>query len=147
LFDDDNNGRKESVGDGAGGKGASSAESITPNPISFDVVGQTHPWAADCVDTTVASGSGNKRKHAVLAAKRKPSKTSANQVMTQIEIPLYCGPRSPLDLVAVEIIFGRLFVAFWHTSQATETGASTGDGAQPSKRTRAPSMKSMLVPM
>jgi hypothetical protein len=32
--------------------------------------------------------------------------------MTQIEIPLYCGPRSPLDLVAVEIIFGRLFVAF-----------------------------------
>jgi hypothetical protein len=41
--------------------------------------------------------------------------------MTQIELPPYRGPRSPLDLVAIEIIFGRLSEAFRHASQAAGT--------------------------
>jgi hypothetical protein len=44
--------------------------------------------------------------------KCKQSKPPPDQVMTQIELPPYHGPRSPLDLVAVEIIFGHLFEAF-----------------------------------
>jgi hypothetical protein len=66
--------------------------------------------------------------------------------MTQIEVPPYHEPRSPLDLVVVEIIFGCLFEAFRHTSQATRTGTSAGDDTQPSKKARAPSLKKMLVP-
>jgi hypothetical protein len=84
MSDDDNNRRKESASDDAGGKGASSTKLITPNPIRSDVAGQTQPSATDHVDTTVTSGSGNKRKCDVLATKRKPSKTLADQVTTQI---------------------------------------------------------------
>jgi hypothetical protein len=31
--------------------------------------------------------------------------------MYQVELPPYYGPRSPLDLVAFEIVFGRMFEA------------------------------------
>jgi hypothetical protein len=32
--------------------------------------------------------------------------------MTQIELPPYRGPRSPLDVDAIEIIFGHIFEVF-----------------------------------
>jgi hypothetical protein len=112
LSDDDNNERKESVGEDGEGKGASSAEPIAPNLISSGMAGQTHTSAADRVATTIALGSGHKRKHCALAAKRKTSRSSADQVMTQLEPPPYRGSRRPLDLVAIKIIFGRLFKAF-----------------------------------
>jgi hypothetical protein len=51
-----------------------------------------------------------------------------------------------LDLVAIEHIFGRLFEAFRHVSQAGRTGTSAGDDAQPSKRARAPPLERMIVP-
>jgi hypothetical protein len=35
-----------------------------------------------------------------------------DQVMTQIELPPYSGPRSPLDVVVVEIVFGHIFEVF-----------------------------------
>jgi hypothetical protein len=35
-----------------------------------------------------------------------------DQVMTQVELHPYHGPRSPLDLVTIEIIYGRIFEAF-----------------------------------
>jgi hypothetical protein len=38
--------------------------------------------------------------------------SSADQVMTQIELPPYREPRRPLDLVTIEIIFGCLFETF-----------------------------------
>jgi hypothetical protein len=38
------------------------------------------------------------------ALKRKQSKPPADYVMTQIELPPYHGPQSPLDLVVVGII-------------------------------------------
>jgi hypothetical protein len=46
--------------------------------------------------------------------------------MTQIELPPYHRPRSPLDLVVVEIIFEHLFEAFQHASQAAGPGTSAG---------------------
>jgi hypothetical protein len=36
----------------------------------------------------------------------------ADQVMTQVELPPFRGPCSPLDLVVVEIVFGCIFKAF-----------------------------------
>jgi hypothetical protein len=66
--------------------------------------------------------------------------------MTQIELPPYREPRSPLDLVVVEIIFGRLLEAFRHTSQAASTRTSAEDDTQAPKKTRALPLKKMLVP-
>jgi hypothetical protein len=63
-----------------------------------------------------------------------------------IELPPDRGAQSPLDLVAVEHIFGRLFEAFQHVSQVARTDTSAGDDAQPSKRARVPSLRRMIVP-
>jgi hypothetical protein len=66
--------------------------------------------------------------------------------MTQIELPPYHEPRSHLDLVAIEIIFGHLFKAFRRTSQAAGTGSSAGGDTQPLKMKRIPMLRSILVP-
>jgi hypothetical protein len=50
------------------------------------------------------------------------------------------------DIVVVDHIFGRLFEAFRHISQAARTDTPAGDDAQPSKRAQAPSLKQLLVP-
>jgi hypothetical protein len=42
--------------------------------------------------------------------------------MTQVELSPYRIPHSPLDLVDVKIIFGRIFEAFWQMSQAAVVG-------------------------
>jgi hypothetical protein len=68
----------------------------------------------------------------VLRTKRKQDKTVTDQVI--IELPPYCGPQSPLDLVIVEHIFVRPFKAFRHVSQTTRTDTLARDDAQPSKR-------------
>jgi hypothetical protein len=57
-----------------------------------------------------AGGRGRKCLHATI--KWPTPILQANQVITQIDLPLSCGPHSPLNLVAVEIIFGRIFEAF-----------------------------------
>jgi hypothetical protein len=71
-------------------------------------------------------------------------------VTTQIKLPLYHRPRSPLGLVVVEIIFGRLFEAFRHASYGVGAGAGAGTlvggTAQPMKKTREVPLKSVLVP-
>jgi hypothetical protein len=51
-----------------------------------------------------------RKKHIVLGTKCKQDKAVADQVI--IELPPYGGPRSPLDIVTVEHIFGRLFETF-----------------------------------
>jgi hypothetical protein len=61
--------------------------------------------------------------------------------MTQIVLPPYRGPQSTLDLVVIEIIFGRLFEAFRHASQAVGARISARGGAQPTKKTRGPPPK------
>jgi hypothetical protein len=53
-----------------------------------------------------------------------------DQVMTQVELPSYHGPRSPLDLVAIAIIFRRIFEAFRHISQATASDTLVDDNTR-----------------
>jgi hypothetical protein len=65
--------------------------------------------------------------------------------MSKIELPPYCIPRSPLDLIVVENIFGRLFEAFRHISQAT-AAASTNDSTKPQKKMHQSSLRKVIVP-
>jgi hypothetical protein len=146
LSDGNDNVLKEPTGDDANDGGATSAEHIAPNPISSNVVGPAHPSVADQVDATAPLVGGQNRKRPPHALKCKQSKTPADQVITQIELPPYHRPQSPLDLVAAEIIFGRLFEAFRHASQAVGAGTSAGGAAPPTKKICGPPMKSMLAP-
>jgi hypothetical protein len=66
--------------------------------------------------------------------------------MNQIELPPYREPRSPLDLVAVEIIFGHLFEAFQRVSQDAGTDISARDNIPPRKKLRQPPLKKILAP-
>jgi hypothetical protein len=79
----------------------------------------------------------------MLASKRKTT-ASSDQVIT--ELPSYHGSRSQLNLVLVNLTFGRLFEAFQHISQAIGTNATAGADTQPARKTRAPSMKMILAP-
>jgi hypothetical protein len=54
--------------------------------------------------------------------------------MSQVKLPAYHGSRSPLDLVAIEIIVGRIFEAFRQISQALVAGAMSVDGSRLMKR-------------
>jgi hypothetical protein len=98
--------------DEAEGEGISSAEPIALDPISSNMSTQAHPSVADRVISSAPSAGGQKWKHPLPVPMRKPIKSSADQVMVQIELPRYRGPRHPLDLVAIEIIFGHLFEVF-----------------------------------
>jgi hypothetical protein len=99
-------------GDDAKGEGASSVEPIAPCPISSNAQVQTDPSAAYRAILGATSTGGHKWKRQPTVPKHKQTETSRDRVMTQIELPSYRGPKSPLDLVAIEIIFGRLFEAF-----------------------------------
>jgi hypothetical protein len=66
--------------------------------------------------------------------------------MIQVKLPPYHGLRSPLDLVAIEIIFGRIFEAFRLISQAVVAGAVTTDTNRPMKRAHRPPLRKALVP-
>jgi hypothetical protein len=107
-------------------------ESLAPNPIRSSLAEKSRPSTVDQTTTTVPSDGGQKKKHVALGAKCKHGKTPANQVI--IELPPYRGPRSPLDLVVVEHIFGCLFETFQHVSQVGRTDTLASDDAQPSKR-------------
>jgi hypothetical protein len=111
MSDEDNVGPNELVGDDARGNGAPSAETLAPNPIGSSSTRETRPLAVDQAIPTAPSGSGQKKKKCiVLVSKRKHDKAADDQVI--IKLPLYRGPRSPLVIVAIEHIFGRLFEAF-----------------------------------
>jgi hypothetical protein len=112
LLDGDDNVLKEPTGDDSDDGGATSVDHIAPNLIGSNMMGQAHPSAADRVDATAPSASGQKRKRPPSALKRKQSKTPIDQVMTQIKLPPYCEPRSSLDLVDIEIIFGHFLKPF-----------------------------------
>jgi hypothetical protein len=88
-------------GDDAEGEGESLVEPIAPGLISSNTPVQTDPSSTDRAALSAPFAGGNKQKHPPTIPKRKQTKTSANQVMTQIELPPYRGPRSPLDLVAI----------------------------------------------
>jgi hypothetical protein len=98
--------KKKSASDDAEDGGASSAKLIAPNLISSDVLEQFDPCAATQVAAPFLPTGKHGRKCPLPAPKRN---RPLDQVMTQIEISLYHGPCSPLDLVAIEIIFGCIF--------------------------------------
>jgi hypothetical protein len=99
-------------GNDAEGEGASSVELIAHGLISSNASVQTDPSAADRAVPGAPSTSGHKRKRPPTIPNHRQTKTSTVQVMTRIELPPYHGPKSPLDLVAIEIIFWHPFEAF-----------------------------------
>jgi hypothetical protein len=110
LSDEDNVGPNEPAGDDVRGNGAPSVEALTPNLIRSSSAGETRPSATNRATSTAPSGDSQKKRGDVLGTKCKQDKVATDQVI--FELPPYCGPRSPLDIVAVEHIFGRLFKAF-----------------------------------
>jgi hypothetical protein len=66
--------------------------------------------------------------------------------MTQVELPPYRTPRSPLDLVVVKIIFGCIFEAFHQISQVVAAGAASADDNKPLERFHRPPLKKALMP-
>jgi hypothetical protein len=85
-------------------------------------------------------GRGHKRSP--ITAKRPNSVPRAAQVMTQVELPPFYGPHSPLDSIAIEIIFGRIFEAFCRMSKAT----AEDDKPPEKRRCRVPIAKKMQAP-
>jgi hypothetical protein len=136
---------KKSTGDDVEDGGASTAKPIAPILISSNVTEQANPSVTDQVASTDPPASEHKRKRRPPVPKLKQSSSSVDQVMTHIELPPYRRLQNPLDLVAREIIFERLFEAFRHMSQATGTGTSVGGDIQPKKICQ-PSLKRILVP-
>jgi hypothetical protein len=127
LSNEDNVGLNEPVSDDARGNGAPSAETLAPNPIESSSAGGIRPSSVDQVVPTAPSSGGQKKKCVVLGTKCKHNKAANDQVI--IELPPYREPRSPLDIVVVEHLFGRLFEAFRHIFQAMRIDAPAGDDA------------------
>jgi hypothetical protein len=138
--------RRKSAGDDAKDGGASSTELIAANLINSTMPEQTNPSIADRATSINPSAGRRRRKHPPPAPKRKQALPSTDQVMTQIELPPYRRPRNPLDLIAVDVIFGYLFEVFQRISQATGTSTSASADTQPWKKMRQPSLKKILGP-
>jgi hypothetical protein len=144
LSDGDNDRQNELAGDDAGGQGAPSTESITPNPFGSGMTEQIRSFAADQTTTATPSGSSQQKKKRVVLASKPKQPAPSDQVI--IKLPPYRGPQSPLDLVVVEFVLGRLFEAFRHTFQAAGTGTSAGADTQLTKKSWVPSMRKVLTP-
>jgi hypothetical protein len=97
--------------DDAEDEGVTSAEPTSPGPIGSGVHEKSKPFAADQV-LSVPPSSRRGRKHLHAATRRSNPVPPIDQVMTQVEHHPYHGPRNPLDSVAIEIIFRRIFEAF-----------------------------------
>jgi hypothetical protein len=126
--------------------GGSLAEPIAPNSIRSDALRQTDPSITDRVASPTPPVGRRRHTRLPPVPKWEHALTSSDQVMIQIELPPNHGPRSPLDLVTIEIIFGCLFEVFQHVSQDAGTGTSTDIDNPPKKKTRQPSLKKILVP-
>jgi hypothetical protein len=104
--------RKAPDGDDAEDREASSVELITPNSVRSDALEQTDSSIADWVASIVPSASEHGCKHSTTIVRRNQPLPSADQVMSQIELPPYRRSRSPLDLIVVEIIFDASLMPF-----------------------------------
>jgi hypothetical protein len=142
LFDSTGEYQKQPADDDVEGHGIPLTEPITSNPIGSNMVALVHPPVADQSVSAAPLSGGQKRKHIMLASKRKTT-TSSDQVIT--ELPSYHGSRNQLNLVAVNLAFARLFEAFQHISQAIRTDATTGVDTQLAKKPWAPSMRRILA--
>jgi hypothetical protein len=101
--------------DDAGNMGAILAEALIPGPIEASAPGNHRSRTADQVPIVPPTG-GCDRKCLHIAARWSDLVPLVDQVMTQVELPPYRGPHNPLDLIAIEIIFGRMFEAFQRIS-------------------------------
>jgi hypothetical protein len=135
--------QKQTHGDDVEGHGIPLIEPITFNPIGSNMAALVRPPVADQPVSAAPLSGGQKRKRIMLASKRKTT-TSSDQVIT--ELPFYHGSRNRLNLVSVNLIFGRMFEAFQYISQAIRTDATAGADTQPAKKPRAPSMRRILAP-
>jgi hypothetical protein len=143
LSDSTGEDRKQTAGDDVEGPRIPLIELITSNPIGSNMVAPVRPPATDQPISAAPLSGGQKQKRIRLASKRKTT-ASSDQVIT--ELPSYHGSRNQLNLVLVNLAFGRLFEAFQHISQAIRTNATAGADTQPAKKTRAPTMRRILVP-
>jgi hypothetical protein len=143
LFDSTGEDQKQTTGDDVEGSGIPLIEPITSKPIGSNMAASVRPPTADQPISAAPLSGGQKRKHIRLASKCKTT-TSSDQVIT--ELPFYHWSRNRLNLVSVNLAFGRLFEAFQHISQAIGTDATVGADTQPAKKTRAPSMRRILAP-
>jgi hypothetical protein len=144
LSDSNHDGQDNPMGDDDGGQGAHLVEPTIPNLIGSGMAEEVCPSAADQLITAAPLGSGQpKKKHLVLISKRKQPAPS-DQVTTEL-FPHHV-PRSHLDLVAVNLLFGHLFEAFQCLTQAAMTDTLARADTQPAKRLQAPPMRRMLVP-
>jgi hypothetical protein len=123
LSDNIGEDRRQTTGDDVEGPGIPSIEPITSNPIGSNMAAPVCPPAADQHVSAAPPSGGQKRKRIRLASKRKIP-TSSDQVIT--ELPSYHSSHNRSNLVSVNLIFGRLFEAFQHISQAIGTDATAG---------------------
>jgi hypothetical protein len=127
-----------------GGQGAPSAEPIVPNLTRSGTAAHVHPSVADQLTITAPLGSGHlKKKRLVLASKSKQAAPS-NQVTTEL-FPHH-APRCSLGLVAVKLVFRRLFEALQRLTQAAKIDTSAGADTQLVKRLQPLLMRRMLAP-
>jgi hypothetical protein len=145
VSDSTHDGQDDLTGNDDGGQGARSVESTVPHLIGPGTVAQVHRSVADQLTPAAPLGGGpSKKKCLVLASKRKQSAPS-DQVTTEF-FPHHV-PRCSSGLVVVKIVFGRLFEALQHPTQAAKIDTSTGADIQPVKRLWVPPMRKMLAHM
>jgi hypothetical protein len=143
LSDSTGENRNQTAGNDVEGPGIPLIKPIISNPIGSNMAAPVCPPAADQPVSAAPSSGGQTQKRIRLASKCKIT-TSSDQVIT--ELPSYHWSRNRSNLVSVNLVFGRLFEAFQHISQAIRTDATTGADTQPAKKTRAPSMRRILTP-
>jgi hypothetical protein len=143
LSDNTGEDRKQTAGDDVEGPVIPSIVPITSNPIGSNMAAPVCPPVADQRVSAAPPSGGQKQKRIRLASKHKIP-TSSDQVIT--ELPFYHSSRNRSNLVLVNLVFGRLFDAFQHISQAIGTDATAGADIQPAKKTQAPSMRRILAP-
>jgi hypothetical protein len=143
LSDSTSEDQRQTAGDDVEGPGIPLIEPISSNPIGPNMAAPVRPPVVDQPVSAAPLSGGQKRKRVRLVSKRKTT-ISSDQVIT--EPPSYHGSHNRLNLVLVNLAFGRLFEAFQHISQAIRTDAMAGADTQPAKKTRVPSMKRILAP-
>jgi hypothetical protein len=144
VSDSNHNGQDDPTCNDDGGQGAPSAKLIVPNLIGSGTAVQVRPSTTDQLTTAAPLGSGPpKKKHLVLASKCKQP-TPSDQVTTKL-FPHH-APRCSLSLVAVKLVFERLFEALQRLTQAAKIKTSAGADTQPAKRLRVPPMRRILAP-
>jgi hypothetical protein len=143
LSDSTGEDQRQTAGNDIEGPGIPLIEPISSNPIGPNMAAPVRPPAADQPASAAPLSGGQKRKRVRLVSKRKTT-ISSDQVIT--EPSSYHGSPNRLNLVLVNLAFRRLFEAFQHISQAIRTDATAGADTQPAKKTRASSMRRILVP-